>query len=252
MPTLYIVATPIGNLEDITSRALRILKEVDLILCEDTRVTKKLLDRYGIRTSTLSYHQHSKLQKIDYILELLKKGKLSTRANLGAGLVPHRNKVSGAGNLALVSDAGTPGISDPGNKLISEIVEKVETVEIVPIPGASAVTAAASISGFPMDKFLFFGFPPNKRKRKKFFEEVVKSKYPVIFYESPYRIIKTLNELRNTMNNEQRTMNNIVVCRELTKKFETIYRGRIEEVMEKIEKDKIKGEFVIIFNKINQ
>ena len=230
MPTLYIVATPIGNLEDITSRALRILKEVDLILCEDTRVTKKLLDRYGIRTSTLSYHQHSKLTKINYILELLKEGK----------------------NLALVSDAGTPGISDPGNKLINEIVEKVETVEIVPIPGASAVTAAASISGFPMDKFLFLGFPPTKRKRKKFFDEVVNSKYPVIFYESPYRIIKTLNELRNTMNNEQRTMNNIVVCRELTKKFETIYRGRIEEVMEKIEKDKIKGEFVIIFNKINQ
>lgn len=252
MPTLYIVATPIGNLEDITSRALRILKEVDLILCEDTRVTKKLLDRYGIRTSTLSYHQHSKLQKIDYILELFKKGKPSTRANLGVGLVPHRNKVSGAGNLALVSDAGTPGISDPGNKLISEIVEKVETVEIVPIPGASAVTAAASISGFPMDKFLFLGFPPTKRKRKKFFDEVVNSKYPVIFYESPYRIIKTLNELRNTMNNEQRTMNNIVVCRELTKKFETIYRGKIDEVVEKIEKDKIKGEFVIIFNKINQ
>jgi len=228
--TLFIVSTPVGNLEDLSFRALRILREVDLILCEDTRVTKKLLNHYETKTPTLSYHQHSKLQKINYILKLLKEGK----------------------NLALVSDAGTPGISDPGNKLISEIVEKVETVEIVPIPGASAVTAAASISGFPMDKFLFLGFPPTKRKRKKFFDEVVNSKYPVIFYESPYRIIKTLNELRNTMNNEQRTMNNIVVCRELTKKFETIYRGRIEEVMEKIEKDKIKGEFVIIFNKINQ
>ena len=228
--TLFIVSTPVGNLEDLSFRALRILREVDLILCEDTRVTKKLLNHYETKTQTLSYHQHSKLQKINYILKLLKEGK----------------------NLALVSDAGTPGISDPGNKLISEIVEKVETVEIVPIPGASAVTAAASISGFPMDKFLFLGFPPTKRKRKKFFDEVVNSKYPVIFYESPYRIIKTLNELRNTMNNEQRTMNNIVVCRELTKKFETIYRGRIEEVMEKIEKDKIKGEFVIIFNKINQ
>jgi len=223
MPTLYIVATPIGNLEDLTFRALRILKEVDLILCEDTRVTKKLLDRYGIKTPTLSYHQHSKLQKINYILDLLKQSK----------------------NLALVSDAGTPGISDPGNKLINEIVEKVEMVEIVPIPGASAVTAAASISGFPMDRFLFLGFPPTKRKRKKFFEEVINSKYPVLFYESPYRIIKNLNELlRETRDKRQETR--IVVCRELTKKFETIYRGEIEEVIKKIEKDKIKGEFVVI------
>jgi len=225
MAILYIVATPIGHLKDISLRALEVLREVDLILCEDTRVTKKLLDRYGIRTSTLSYHQHSKLTKINYILELLKEGK----------------------NLALVSDAGTPGISDPGGKLINFLITSPGLViKIVPIPGPSAVTAAASISGLPMDKFLFFGFPPTKRKRKKFFKEVINSKYPVIFYESPYRIIKTLKELGNVMNNEQRTMNNIVVCRELTKKFETIYKGKIEEVIEKIEKDKIKGEFVII------
>jgi 16S rRNA (cytidine1402-2'-O)-methyltransferase len=223
MANLFIVATPIGNLDDITLRALKVLKRVDLILCEDTRVTKKLLDHYGIKTPVLSYHQHSKLQKIDYILNLLKEGK----------------------NLALVSDAGTPGISDPGNKLINEIVEKVEMVEIVPIPGPSAVTAAASISGFLMDKFLFLGFPPKKRKRKKFFEEVIKSKYPVIFYESPYRILKTLKELQleaKTYTLEPK----IVVCRELTKKFETIYRGKIDEVIQKIEKDKIKGEFVVI------
>jgi len=225
MAILYIVATPIGHLKDISLRALEVLREVDLILCEDTRVTKKLLDRYGIRTSTLSYHQHSKLTKINYILELLKEGK----------------------NLALVSDAGTPGISDPGGKLINFLITSPGLViKIVPIPGPSAVTAAASISGLPMDKFLFFGFPPTKRKRKKFFKEVINSKYPVIFYESPYRIIKTLKELGNVTNNEQRTMNNIVVCRELTKKFETIYKGKIEEVIEKIEKDKIKGEFVII------
>jgi len=225
MAILYIVATPIGHLKDISLRALEVLREVDLILCEDTRVTKKLLDRYGIRTSTLSYHQHSKLTKINYILELLKEGK----------------------NLALVSDAGTPGISDPGGKLINFLITSPGLViKIVPIPGPSAVTAAASISGLPMDKFLFLGFPPTKRKRKKFFKEVINSKYPVIFYESPYRIIKTLKELGNVMNNEQRTMNNIVVCRELTKKFETIYKGKIEEVIEKIEKDKIKGEFVII------
>jgi len=231
MPILYIVATPIGNLEDLTFRALKILKEVDLILAEDTRITKKLLDRYQIEKPILSYHQHSQLTKVNYILELLKKGR----------------------NLALVSDAGTPGISDPGNKLINEIVEKVEMVEIVPIPGASAVTVAASISGFPMDKFLFLGFPPKKRKRKKFFEEVIKSKYPVIFYESPYRIIKTLKELSSLFaqicGQISGNSREVVVCRELTKKFETIYRGKIDEVIQKIEKDKIKGEFVVIVGK---
>ena len=229
MATLYIVATPIGNLEDLTSRALRILKEVDLILCEDTRVTKKLLNRYEIKTPTLSYHQHSKLQKIDYILSLLKRGK----------------------NLALVSDAGTPGISDPGNKLINLITRPGRVVKIIPIPGPSAVTAAASISGFPMDKFIFMGFPPTKRKRKKFFEEIANSKYPVIFYESPYRIIKTLKDLQLTISNQQLTIN-IVVCRELTKKFETINRGSIEEVIWEIEKDMIKGEFVVIVKKEEQ
>ena len=220
MPTLYIVATPIGNLEDASKRALRILSEVDLILCEDTRVTKKLLDHYQIKTPTLSYHQHSQLKKVDYILNLLKQNK----------------------NLALVSDAGTPGISDPGNKLISSIITSPGlAVKIVPIPGPSAVTAAASISGFPMDKFIFMGFPPTKRKRKKFFEEIINSKYPAIFYESPYRIIKTLKEL-GMMNKELR----IVVARELTKKFETVYRGEIDEVIKKIEKDKTKGEFVVV------
>jgi len=227
MGTLYIVATPLGNLEDLTFRAPRVLSEVDLILAEDTRVTKKLLDHYQIKTPTLSYHQHSRLQRIDYIIDLLRKGK----------------------NLALVSDAGTPGISDPGNKLLRKVVESTagqsEQIKIVPIPGPSAVTAAASISTFPMDKFLFLGFPPTKKKRKKFFAEVVNSKYPVIFYESPYRIVKSLQELElaaEAFNLEPQ----IVVCRELTKKFETIYRGKIEEVKEKIKKDKIKGEFVVI------
>ena len=220
MVTLYIIGTPIGNLKDITLRALEVLKEVDLILCEDTRVTKKLLEHCQIKKPLLSYHQHSKLKKVNYILELLKQGK----------------------NLALVSDAGTPGISDPGNLLVYEAIERLrEKVEIIPIPGPSAATAAASISGFPMDKFLFLGFPPTKRKRKKFFEAVVKSKYPVIFYESPYRIIKTLKELSSFIGNRE-----IVVCREVTKKFETIYRGEIEEVIKEIEKDIIKGEFVII------
>ena len=220
MSTIYIVATPIGNLEDLSFRALRILSEVDLILCEDTRVTKKLLDHYQMKTPTLSYHQHSQLKKVDYILDLLKQNK----------------------NLALVSDAGTPGVSDPGNKLISTIITSPGlVVKIVPVPGPSAVTAAASISGFPMDKFVFVGFPPTKRKRKKFFEEIVNSKYPVIFYESPYRIMKTLNELK-VINDKLP----IVVCRELTKKFETIYRGTIEEISKQLGKSEVKGEFVVV------
>jgi 16S rRNA (cytidine1402-2'-O)-methyltransferase len=220
MSILYIVATPIGNLEDITKRALRVLSEVDLILCEDTRVSRKLLGHYGIKTPLLSYHQHSKLQKIDYIVDLLKQQK----------------------NLALISDAGTPGISDPGNELVKKVNEALSgLVKIVAIPGSSAATAAASVSGFPMDRFLFLGFPPAKKKRKKFFEEARNSKYPVILYESPYRIIKTLDELRS-MNSELRVM----VARELTKKFETIYRGKIEEVIKEIEKSPIKGEFVVI------
>ena len=228
MANLYIVATPIGNLEDISLRALRVLREVDLILCEDTRVTKKLLDRYQIKKPLLSYHQHSKLQKLDYIISLLKEGK----------------------NLALVSDSGTPGVSDPGNKLVEKVVEVLsDQVKIVPIPGPSALTCAASVSGFSMDKFLFLGFLPKKKKRKEILREIVQSKYPVIFYESPYRILKTLNELKETMSSDQRAMKNIVVVRELTKKFETIYRGKIEEVIEKIEKNQVKGEFVVIVGK---
>jgi len=220
MGNLFIVATPIGNLEDITLRAIDVLKNVDLILCEDTRKTKILLDRYQIKTSTLSYHQYSKLQKIDYIISLLKQDK----------------------NLALVSDAGTPGISDPGNILIQKAVELLNnSIKIIAIPGASAVTAIAGISGFSTDKFLFLGFLPIKNKRKKIFEEISKSQYPVIFYESPYRIIKTLKELSSLSAGQE-----IMVCRELTKKFEQVFRGKIEKVIEEIEKSPIKGEFTVI------
>lgn len=224
MSVLYVVATPIGNLEDLTHRALRILSEVDLILCEDTRVTKKLLDSYGVKKPLLSYHQHSRLEKINYILGLLKSGK----------------------NLALVSDAGAPGISDPGNLLIKELISQLkEEIKIIPIPGTSAITVAASISGFPMDRFLFLGFPPAKNKRNKFFSEVANSNYPVIFYESPYRIIKTLKDLQSVISNLQSSVD-VVVCRELTKKFETIYRGTIEEVITEIGRNPIKGEFTVI------
>jgi 16S rRNA (cytidine1402-2'-O)-methyltransferase len=176
----------------------------------------------------LSYHQHSKLQKIDYIISLLKEGK----------------------NIALVSDSGTPGVSDPGNKLVNEVVKWLsDRVKIIPIPGPSALTCAASVSGFPMEKFLFLGFLPKKKKRKEVLREILESKYPVIFYESPYRILKTLKELKDIMTSEQRAAKNIVVTRELTKKFETIYRGKIDEVIEKIEKSPLKGEFVVIVGK---
>ncbi|MDD5146414.1 MAG: 16S rRNA (cytidine(1402)-2'-O)-methyltransferase [Candidatus Pacebacteria bacterium] len=222
MPTLYVAATPIGNLEDTSARALRILREVDLILAEDTRVSKNLLSHFGIKTRIISYHQHSRVNRVDEIVRLLKQGK----------------------NLALISDAGTPGISDPGNKLVEEVVRLLGSqVKIEPIPGPSAVTAMASICGFPTDRFLFLGFPPQKRKRKQFFDEVTDSKYPVIFYESPYRILKTLREL-SALDNKL----SVVVGRELTKKFETVYRGNIPEVIDKIKSAPLKGEFVVVVN----
>ena len=220
MSNFYIVSTPIGNLSDITLRALEILRSVDLILCEDTRVTKRLLDFYNIKKQVLSYHQHSKLNKTDYIIGLLKKGK----------------------NLALVSDAGTPGISDPGNLLIKEaLISLGDKIKIVSVPGASALASALSVSGFPTDRFLFLGFPPVKNKRKKFFEELVNSKYPAVFYESPYRILRTLGDLKEI----DKTLE-VVVCRELTKVFETVYRGNIEKVIKELQNDKMKGEFVVI------
>jgi len=223
MSALYIVASPIGNLEDVSKRALRILSEVDLILCEDTRVTKKLLAHYNIKTSMLSYHQHSKLKKVEEILNLLKQGK----------------------NLALVSDAGAPGISDPGGKLIEEVFSRISSTKIVPIPGPSAIITAASASGFSMDKFTFLGFPPSKKKRRKFFKEVIDSKYPTIFYESPYRILKSLKELSSFEEKELSSLR-VVVCRELTKKFETIYRGTVAQVLKQLKREEIKGEFVVI------
>ncbi|MFA5128656.1 MAG: 16S rRNA (cytidine(1402)-2'-O)-methyltransferase [Patescibacteria group bacterium] len=219
MGKLYIIATPIGNLEDITLRSLRILKEVDLVLCEDTRQTKKLLDRYEIKTLTLSYHQHSKMQKVDQIIELLRSGK----------------------KLALVSDAGTPAISDPGGKLVEEVLRTFgDEAEIIPIPGPTAVAAAASVSGFPTDKFLFLGFPPHKHGRAAFFKKINTAEETVIFYESTHRILKSLEELKNVAGERQ-----IVVCRELTKMFETIYRGTAGEVLEKLKSDTTKGEFVV-------
>lgn len=219
---LFIVATPIGNLNDISFRAVETLKTVDYILCEDTRQTQKLLFYHNIHTKTISYHQHSTLKKVTYILDLFRQGK----------------------NCALVSDAGTPGIADPGNRLINTLISDSvlgSQLSIIPIPGASAVTAALSISGFPTDQFSFYGFLPKKKGRKHALEYVMKSKMTVVIYESTHRIIKTLEELEKLGLDR-----NIVVCRELTKKFETIYRGNVTRVLEILKQDIIKGEFVIV------
>ena len=242
---LYIVATPIGNLQDITFRAIETLKNVDFILCEDTRVTKNLLNHYEINRPLISYHQHTDERKVKEIIGMLEEGK----------------------NLALVTDAGTPGISDPGGMLIKAIVasplfkEGIEgrsrvteesrphptlplkrEGDIVPIPGASAVVSALSIAGFPTDKFVFVGFPPHKNKRQKYFKEVAAAEYTIVFYESGHRIIKCLQELKENLDAKR----NIVVCRELTKKFETIYRGTVNQVIEKMTDER--GEFVIVIN----
>ena len=220
---LFIVATPIGNLGDITLRALETLKDVDIILCEDTRVSKVLLDHYIIKKPLLSYHHHSDARKINEIKDLLAEGK----------------------NVALVTDAGTPGISDPGNELIIHLaIEQFNnlTISIIPIPGPSAAIAALSICGFPTDKFIFLGFPPHKNKRQKFFKEVATADHTIVFYESGHRIQKCLGELSTVLKPTQK----VVVCRELTKKFEAIYRGTITEIS-KLDMDK-RGEFVVVIN----
>ena len=221
MTILYIVATPIGNLEDITLRALRILKEVDLILCEDTRHTKRLLSHYGITTSTISYHQHSGSNKVKKIIELLQEGK----------------------NLALVSDAGTPGINDPGVMLVKEIVEQTGTdVMVVPIPGPSAVIAALSVSGFPSHEFSYLGFLPHKKGRQTIFQAIAASETTTLFYESSHRIMKTMEALLKVLEPERQ----VIVCRELTKVHETVYRGTSSDIIESLKNTSTKGEFVVI------
>ena len=219
---LYIVATPIGNLEDITLRALRILKEVDLILCEDTRETRKLLDKYGIKTPTLSYHARSKLSKLEKIFELLEEEK----------------------NLALVSDAGTPGISDPGTVLVSKVREKFsESVQIIPIPGATALIAALSTSGLPTHEFTFLGFLPHKKGRETLFKEIAGAKRTYVFFESPHRILKTLESLAKFCPNKK-----VCLARELTKIYEEFEIGSATELLEYLKQnpEKQRGEFVVI------
>ena len=228
MGILYVVATPIGNLEDITLRALRILKEVDLILCEDTRTTKKLLERYNIGTKTLSYHQHSDETKVNQVISLIGEGK----------------------NLALVTDAGTPGISDPGGVLIAAALRA--GVHIESVPGPSALTAAISVAGVPLDKFLFLGFLPHKKGRQTLLKKIAESEYPVILYESVHRINKLLAELLELERSRLNSLGGgyqLILFRELTKKFETVYRGTVEEVKNQLKPEETKGEFVVIITK---
>jgi 16S rRNA (cytidine1402-2'-O)-methyltransferase len=222
MGILYIIGTPIGNLEDITLRAIRILKEVDLIACEDTRHSKILLDHYQINTPTISYHQHSKLQKISYLIEQLKLGK----------------------NVALISDAGTPGINDPGGMLVSEALKN--NIKIIPIPGASAIASALSIWGFAADDFLYLGFLPKKKGRQTLLRNLMKASalklyQTIVIYESPYQLLRTLTDLQLVIGDKD-----VLVARELTKLFEENVRGKISEVIQYFQAHKPKGEFVIV------
>lgn len=227
MSILRIVATPIGNLEDITLRALRTLKESDFILCEDTRVTRKLLDRYEITTPTISYHQHSGDVKVDKIFSLFKAGK----------------------NLALVTDAGTPGISDPGGKLVSLVRQEFgNQILIESVPGVSALGAAISIAGAGFDRFLFLGFLPHKKGRQTMLREVMASEYPVVLYESKHRIVKLLEELEII---RAQTDLQVMVARELTKMHESLYSGTAASILQEINSDpnNLKGEFVVLIKK---
>ncbi|OGM97961.1 MAG: 16S rRNA (cytidine(1402)-2'-O)-methyltransferase [Candidatus Yanofskybacteria bacterium RIFCSPHIGHO2_01_FULL_41_21] len=219
MQTLFIVATPIGNLADISPRAITVLSNVDLILAEDTRVTRTLLEHYNIKKELLSYHQHSGRGVIGKIINFLENGK----------------------NIALVSDAGTPGINDPGNFLIQEVINNLPETKIVPIPGANAAISALSISGFPTDKFTFLGFPPHKKGRQTFFRNIEDITHTVVLYESKHRIIKALENLRQLADGRP-----LVVCREITKQFETTYRGTAEEILMKLTANNLLGEFVVV------
>ncbi len=219
---LSIVSTPIGNLEDITLRALRILKEADFIACEDTRVTWQLLIHYDIQNNgrLLSFHSHSGFSKVEKIIEILREGK----------------------HVALVSDAGTPGISDPGFVLIKKAIEA--WITITPIPGASAVLSALVSSGFDCHQYLYLGFLPVKKGRQTLLKSLQSKEYTVVFYESVHRIEKTLDEFVEYFGADTP----IVVGREITKKFEEFKRGSIAEVREYFKTEgKVKGEFVVVF-----
>lgn len=217
---LFVVGTPIGNLEDITLRAITTLKEVSIVLAEDTRNSKKLLSRHGIKTKMKSYHEHSSEKETKKVINFLLDGK----------------------NLALISDAGTPTISDPGYGLLRECIK--QKIKIIPIPGASAITTAISVSGLPSDSFSFHGFLPQKKGRLKKIKELVDINNTIILFESPYRLEKTLTQLLEHLGNRT-----VVVGRELTKLYEEIIRGNLKDILEYFSKSKVKGEIVIMIGK---
>lgn len=219
---LFVVATPIGNLNDISFRAIETLKNVNFIACEDTRVSSVLLKHFEISCEMISFNAQSESRKIDYVLERIKNGE----------------------NCALVSDAGTPCISDPGVRLVNEAIKN--EIEIVGIPGANAAIMALSISGLPTDSFVFEGFLPQKKGRQKKLTELAEEKRTIVLYESTYRIEKLLNEL-----NEYMPERFVVVCRELTKKFEESWRGFPKELLSSFAQKISKGEFVIIISPKN-
>jgi len=215
---LYIVSTPIGNLKDITLRALEVLKSVDLIACEDTRHTKILLDHYGIKKPTTSFFQHNRFVKAEYLLGLLKEGK----------------------DIALVSDAGTPGILDPGYNLINTAIKN--NISITTIPGPTALIDALVLSGKPAHEFFFAGFLPNRTQaRKNRLKELAALKYTIVLYESCHRILSTLADIEEVFGEKE-----IVVLRELTKKFEEVKRGSAKTILEAIKLQKPRGEFVVV------
>ncbi|MFH1995617.1 MAG: 16S rRNA (cytidine(1402)-2'-O)-methyltransferase [Candidatus Omnitrophota bacterium] len=216
--TLYIVATPIGNLSDITFRAVETLKTADLIACEDTRHTKILLDRYSIDTPTVSYFEHNKVRRGEQLLRMLNDGK----------------------NIALVSDAGTPGISDPGSAIIRSCIDR--GIRVIPIPGPSALLTALAASGKPTHKFVYEGFLSNKSTARRKRLEVLKTEErTVVLYESPHRLLKLLADILEIYGDVK-----IVCARELTKKFEEIRREPVSAALEHFNSNKVRGEFIII------
>lgn len=225
MATLYIVGTPIGNLEDITLRSLRILKEAEVILCEDTRVTRRLLDRYDIAAKQLvAYNEQKSGVAAEKVIALLEEGR----------------------TLALVSDAGTPGISDPGSRLVQKVKAALPEVKIEAVPGPSALTAALSIAGVPVHDFVFLGFLPHKKGRETLFKEIAQSERTIVFYESPHRILHTLESLQKYAHTKR-----VTICRELTKVHEEVKSGSAAELLEyfKNNPEKTRGEFVVIVQK---
>ena len=217
---LFVVGTPIGNLEDITLRAISTLQNVNLILAEDTRNSKKLLNAHNIDSKMISYHDHSSEKEIKKILDLLLDGK----------------------DLALISDAGTPTISDPGYGLIRECIKN--DIAIIPVPGVSSITAAMSVSGLPSDSFTFIGFLPQKKGRLKKINQLQALDNTIILFESPFRLEKTLNQLLEHLGNRT-----VVIGRELTKLYEEVIRGNLKDVIVHFSESKIKGEIVIMIGK---